>query len=64
MYFDEHNPPHFHAIYGNREAQIGIDPITLLEGRLPNRAIGMVIEWAASHQVESSKNWQRMRNAD
>jgi len=62
MYFDEHNPPHFHAIYGNREAQIGIDPITLLEGRLPNRAIGMVIEWAALHQTELSKNWQRMRN--
>jgi len=25
MYFDEHNPPHFHAIYGGNEAQVGIE---------------------------------------
>ena len=34
MYFDEHNPPHFHAIYGDRESQFGIDPIAVLEGNL------------------------------
>jgi hypothetical protein len=31
MYFDEHLPPHFHAIYAGREVQIGIDPIQILE---------------------------------
>ena len=35
MYFDEHNPQHFHAIYAGNEAQIGIDPIAVIEGRLP-----------------------------
>jgi hypothetical protein len=49
MYYDEHAPPHLHAIYGNYEAQIGINPIEVLEGRLPRRAVSMVIEWTALH---------------
>ncbi len=35
MYFDDHSPPHFHAFYGDREAQVGIQPIALLNGALP-----------------------------
>ena len=62
MYFDEHLPPHFHAIYGGNEAQVGIDPIMVLEGKLPRRAISMVIEWAALHQRELMNNWERLRN--
>ncbi len=62
MYFDDHNPPHFHAIYAGYEAQVAIDPIVVLEGSLPNRAASMVIEWAALHQRELMRNWQRLRN--
>jgi len=43
MYFDEHNPPHFHALYAGNEAQVGINPIVILEGKLPNRATSMVL---------------------
>jgi hypothetical protein len=46
MYYDEHNPPHFHAIHSDDEAEIGITPIALLEGGLSRRAIGLVMEWA------------------
>ena len=35
MYFDDHEPPHFQAIYGGTEAQVGIDPIMVFEGQLP-----------------------------
>lgn len=62
MYFDEHLPPHFHAIYGGSEAQVGIDSIKILEGKLPHRAASMVIEWAALHQRELINNWERLRN--
>lgn len=61
MYYDEHAPPHFHAIYGGDEAQIGIDPIGVLGGKLPRRAISMVIEWAALHQQELMRNWDELR---
>ena len=57
MYFDDHNPPHFHAIYGGQEIQVGIDPITVLHGQLPRRAMSMVFEWAALHQQELLANW-------
>ncbi len=62
MYFDEHDPPHFHAIYSGDEAQVGIDPIQVLNGRLPSRAISLVIEWAALHQRELMDNWRRLRS--
>jgi hypothetical protein len=29
----------------------------LLEGRLPPRVMGLVLEWAASHQGELKDNW-------
>ena len=61
MYFDDHPPPHFHAIYSNEEMQISIDPIVILNGRLPRRALSMVLEWAALHQRELMHNWQRLQ---
>jgi hypothetical protein len=33
VYFDDHNPPHFHAMYAGDEARVGIEPIAILEGR-------------------------------
>ncbi|OHB81065.1 MAG: hypothetical protein A2W31_02805 [Planctomycetes bacterium RBG_16_64_10] len=62
MYFDDHNPPHFHAIYGTAEAELGMEPIALLRGRLPRRAFGMVMEWAVAHQDELLANWELMRH--
>jgi phosphomannomutase len=62
MYFDDHNPPHFHAIFGGAEAEVGIDPVALLRGRFPRRALGMVMEWAAVHQRELLANWELVRN--
>jgi len=57
MYYDEHAPPHFHALYSGDEAQITIDPIRLWQGDLPQRALSLVIEWAALHQRELMENW-------
>jgi hypothetical protein len=57
MYFDDHNPPHFHAIYTGDEVEVGIDPLTVIRGQFPRRALGMVLEWAALHQQELLSNW-------
>ena len=58
MYYDDHNPPHFHALYGGVEAEVGISPVSLLRGRFPRRALGMIMEWAAAHQQELYENWE------
>ena len=64
MYFDDHNPPHFHPFYGGSEAQFGIEPIAMLNGVLPSRAASMVLEWAALHQRELMQNWRRLHNEE
>ena len=46
MYFSDHPPPHFHARYGEFQAQIEINTGAILDGFLPRRAAGMVQEWA------------------
>jgi hypothetical protein len=61
MYYDEHAPPYFHALYSGDEAQITIDPIRLWQGDLPQRALSLVIEWAALHQRELMENWNLAR---
>jgi len=58
MYFGDHNPPHFHAKYGKSEVLISLDDFSVLEGNIPQRALSMVIEWAALHKRELETNWQ------
>lgn len=49
MYYDDHNPPHFHAEYAGDEALITIDTLDVVAGELPSRALGLVYEWAGKH---------------
>jgi len=57
MYFDDHAPPHFHARYGEHEALLTINPLGILKGYLPKRALGLVMEWALLHQKELMLDW-------
>ncbi len=61
MYWDEHNPPHFHAFYGSDEVLVEIHSLSVLSGKLPPRALGLAIEWATSHQLELLSNWNLAR---
>ena len=62
MFFDDHNPPHFHARYGNDNAVIKIPDLTVLEGYLQPRALGLVIEWAVIHMDELLSDWELAKN--
>jgi hypothetical protein len=59
MFFDDHNPPHFHAEYGDDLALIEIRSLSIFSGRLPPRVLGFVIEWATLHQEELLTDWER-----
>ena len=59
MFFDDHNPPHFHAEYAGSIALIGIRTLSVFSGRLPPRAMGLVVEWATLHQQELLADWER-----
>lgn len=57
MFFNDHLPPHFHAEYGEFKAKISIDSLEILEGKIPNRSLGLVLEWAAIHRKELRADW-------
>ena len=64
MYFREHGPPHFHARYGEHAILIAIDSLSVLQGQLPRRAHGLVMEWARLHQQELRVAWNRAQSAE
>ncbi len=62
MFFNDHNPPHFHARYGEFEALISIEDFNVIEGSLPSRALGLVIEWASINKEMLSEDWQLVKS--
>ena len=64
IYYNDHGPAHFHARYGGNQALFGIEGLTMLQGRLPPRAHGMVVEWARLRQAELRSAWIAARRGD
>lgn len=58
IFYDDHNPPHFHARYGEKEAIINVSDLSVRKGNLPARVLGLVMEWAALHEKELIKDWE------
>ncbi len=58
FFFRDHNPPHFHASYGDNEALISINTLEIIQGSLPKRALLLVVEWALLHREELMKAWE------
>ena len=59
MYYGDHPPPHFHAIYAGQKAVIDVESLAIIGGQLPARARGLVIEWATLHQEELREAFRR-----
>lgn len=50
MYYNDHSPPHFHAVHGEAEALISIESGKILAGAVPRRVGALVAEWAILHR--------------
>jgi hypothetical protein len=61
MYYQDHDPPHFHVRHAGREAAVEIATLRVLEGALPNRVLGLVLEWAWLHRDALLENWSLAR---
>jgi len=57
MFYNDHEPPHFHAIYGEYKATFSIEDLRILEGKLPRRVISLILEWAFLHREELKREW-------
>ncbi len=58
VFYDDHNPPHFHARYGGKKVSVEIQTLRVLEGEISPRALGLVVEWASLHKDELMKDWK------
>ena len=63
MFWADHPPPHFHAIYGEHEALIEILTSEIIEGSLPLGARSLVTQWVALHRPELLEQWNLAREA-
>ena len=61
IYYNEHNPPHFHAKYAEFMAEIDIKTLQIINGGLPKRAKALVLEWADEHRDELLQDWELAR---
>ena len=61
MNFSDHNPPHFHAWYGDYKVTISIKD-GIVKGEMPGRALRLILEWLDLHRDELMENWMRAQN--
>lgn len=57
MYWDEHNPPHFHAEYAGYQAIVSIRDSAVIKGFLPGKQLKLVLAWSELHSEELMLNW-------
>jgi hypothetical protein len=50
---------HFHAIYGEQELVVAIEPLSIIQGDAPREVREMVLEWGRQHQRELLVAWRR-----
>jgi hypothetical protein len=58
MYWNDHAPPHFHALYAEEEVLIDINTLAVLQGHFSRRVLGLVMEWAHQHRAELMEDWE------
>jgi hypothetical protein len=58
MFFNDHEPAHFHARYAEHRARVAIGTGELLDGDLPPRAARLVKEWTELHRGELEEDWR------
>jgi hypothetical protein len=57
VFWADHAPPHFHALYSEYEALVNVRTLEVMQGSLPRRALVLVLEWASQHRGELLENW-------
>lgn len=63
MYYNDHKPPHFHALYGEYKAIFNFEG-ELIDGDMPNNQIKLITAWTVIHKDELYANWELARNCE
>ena len=57
MFYDDHNPPHFHAEYNDQRVLVDIVKGRVLKGSFPSRQLKLILAWSVIHTDELLQNW-------
>lgn len=63
MNYNDHNPPHFHAIYGEQEVSVDIQT-GIVKGIMSKRSLAMIFEWYEKYKDELMKDWQLSKSRE
>lgn len=61
MFFNDHDPPHFHVRYQGFRARVRIADGEVIDGRLPPTVTRVLKEWTALRREALMRNWQAAR---
>ena len=64
LYYNDHEPAHFHALLAEDEMQVRISDLAVIEGSLPTHKRRRVLAWAARHQDALALAWVRCRDGE
>ena len=59
-----HSLPHFHAYYQGGQAIFSIDPVEMVEGKIPPKQKRLVEAWAEIHQLELMNDWDLLQHGN
>jgi hypothetical protein len=58
MFFEDHAPPHIHALYAGAKALVRISDGEIIRGGLPRKQAKLVKDWVRLRRAELMENWQ------
>ncbi len=61
LYYNDHNPPHFHARIAEHDAIISIEMAEILHGTLPSNKISFIKKWAEENRTTLQAIWNELR---
>ena len=63
MFYDEHNPPHFHAEYSGNKAVFDFQGNVIMGNLSSRTATKLVREWIDLHTSELEEDWRFARES-
>ena len=61
IYYNDHEPPHFHAFFAGAEARVEVSTGRIMGGELPRSQARLVRTWAMRYNQELLTAWTDVR---
>ncbi|MFP4015301.1 MAG: DUF4160 domain-containing protein [Chitinispirillaceae bacterium] len=61
MFWNDHEPPHFHAEYGGGKVLVDIENGTVIRGVLPFKQVKLVLAWCEIHKNKLLECWGKVK---